>query len=96
MRADIVIIGGGVIGAAIARELSRYSLNIILIEKEDDVAKDISDASATTYLVKKPDEVVVELTAAFDTNGTNGVAEIWIDGNLRMLLGKVPIISAFL
>ncbi len=46
MRADIVIIGGGVIGAAIARELSRYSLNIILIEKEDDVAMGTSKGNS--------------------------------------------------
>jgi len=26
MKADVVIVGGGVIGASIARELSRYSL----------------------------------------------------------------------
>jgi len=38
MKTDVVIIGGGVIGTAIARELSQYSLDIILIEKEDDVA----------------------------------------------------------
>lgn len=36
---DITIIGGGVIGCAIARELSRYDLKIALIEKENDVAK---------------------------------------------------------
>ncbi|MBT9177027.1 MAG: hypothetical protein DDT20_01356 [Firmicutes bacterium] len=27
-RADVVIIGGGVVGAAIARELSRYNLSM--------------------------------------------------------------------
>jgi len=46
MKADVVIIGGGVIGAAIARELSRYSLNIILIEKEDDVAMGTSKGNS--------------------------------------------------
>jgi len=46
MRADVVIIGGGVIGTAIARELSRYSLNIILIEKEDDVAMGTSKGNS--------------------------------------------------
>jgi len=37
MNEDVVIVGGGVIGTAIARELSRYKLNIILVEKEDRV-----------------------------------------------------------
>jgi len=46
MKADVVIIGGGVIGASIARELSRYSLNIILIEKEDDVAMGTSKGNS--------------------------------------------------
>jgi len=46
MKADILIIGGGVIGASIARELSRYILNIILIEKEDDVAMGTSKGNS--------------------------------------------------
>ncbi len=46
MKADVVIIGGGVIGASIARELSRYSLNIVLIEKEDDVAMGTSKGNS--------------------------------------------------
>jgi len=35
---DVLIIGGGVIGCAIARELSRYKLSVLLVEKEHDVA----------------------------------------------------------
>jgi len=35
---DVLVIGGGVIGCAIARELTRYKLNVILVEKEHDVA----------------------------------------------------------
>lgn len=34
---DVLIIGGGVIGCAIARELSRYELDSILLEKECDI-----------------------------------------------------------
>ncbi|MEA2087267.1 MAG: NAD(P)/FAD-dependent oxidoreductase [Candidatus Caldatribacteriota bacterium] len=34
---DVVIIGGGVVGCAIARELSKYKVSIALLEKEDDV-----------------------------------------------------------
>jgi glycerol-3-phosphate dehydrogenase len=33
LEADVVIIGGGVTGAAIARELSRYRLRTVLVEK---------------------------------------------------------------
>ncbi|MDR2159902.1 MAG: FAD-dependent oxidoreductase [Treponema sp.] len=37
-RPDVLVIGGGVTGCAIARELSRYKLDILLIEKEHDLA----------------------------------------------------------
>ncbi|MEW6724696.1 MAG: NAD(P)/FAD-dependent oxidoreductase [Bacillota bacterium] len=39
---DVVVIGGGVIGCAIARELTRWSLSVALLEKEEDVAKHAS------------------------------------------------------
>jgi len=39
---DAVIIGGGVVGCAVARELTRWNLRIALVEKEDDVAKQAS------------------------------------------------------
>ena len=35
---DIVIVGGGIIGCAIARELSRYSLQTLVIEAANDIA----------------------------------------------------------
>jgi len=35
---DVLIIGGGVVGCAIARELARHQLSIMLVEKECDVA----------------------------------------------------------
>lgn len=35
---DVLIIGGGVIGCAIAREMSKNNLDILLVEKEYDVA----------------------------------------------------------
>ncbi|MFA5341918.1 MAG: FAD-dependent oxidoreductase, partial [Clostridia bacterium] len=34
---DVAVIGAGVIGCAIARELTRYNLDVILIDKEHDV-----------------------------------------------------------
>lgn len=35
---DALIIGGGVIGSAIARELSKSDVSVLLVEKEDDLA----------------------------------------------------------
>lgn len=43
---DICIIGAGVVGSAIAREASKYKLNIAVIEKESDVAEGISKANS--------------------------------------------------
>lgn len=37
-RPDVLIIGGGISGASIARELSKWKLNILLVEKESDLA----------------------------------------------------------
>ncbi|MFA5449204.1 MAG: NAD(P)/FAD-dependent oxidoreductase [Clostridia bacterium] len=35
---DALIIGGGIVGAAIARELSKYNISVMLVEKEYDLA----------------------------------------------------------
>ena len=45
-KADVVIIGGGIIGAAIARELSKYSVDVVLLEKGPDVAMGTSKANS--------------------------------------------------
>lgn len=45
MHADVVIIGAGVTGCSIARELSKYSLNLVLVEKECDVCFSTSKAN---------------------------------------------------
>lgn len=37
-RPDVLIIGGGIVGCAVARELSRLKLDILLVEKNNDVA----------------------------------------------------------
>ncbi|MGC8972030.1 MAG: NAD(P)/FAD-dependent oxidoreductase [bacterium] len=34
---DVIIIGGGIVGTAIARELAKYQLEVVLVEKEADV-----------------------------------------------------------
>lgn len=36
-RYDVIIIGGGVVGSAVARELTRYRLSVAVLEKESDV-----------------------------------------------------------
>lgn len=45
-RFDLIIIGGGVTGAALARELSRYRLKIALLEKEAELAFGVSKSNS--------------------------------------------------
>ena len=42
---DVLIIGGGISGVSIARELSKWNIDILLIDKESDVAKHASGAN---------------------------------------------------
>jgi glycerol-3-phosphate dehydrogenase len=46
MLHDVVIVGGGVIGCAIARELMRYDVRAVLVEKESEVGFGISKANS--------------------------------------------------
>lgn len=43
---DVAIIGGGVVGGLIARELSKYKLSICILEKENDVAMGATRANS--------------------------------------------------
>ena len=43
---DILIIGAGVTGCFIARELSRYNLNVIVLEKNNDVGNETTAANS--------------------------------------------------
>ena len=46
MKKDIIIIGGGVVGCAVARLLSRYEADIALLEGASDVAEGASKANS--------------------------------------------------
>lgn len=43
---DVAIIGGGIIGCAVARCLSRYNLKAVLLEKENDIAMGTTRANS--------------------------------------------------
>ena len=43
---DVIIIGAGVTGSAIARELSRYNANVCVLEKCEDVCEGTSKANS--------------------------------------------------
>jgi glycerol-3-phosphate dehydrogenase len=43
---DVAVIGAGVVGAAVARELAKYELKVIVLEKSEDVAAGASKANS--------------------------------------------------
>ena len=45
IAADVVVIGAGIVGTAIARELSRYDVSVVLVEKKSDVASGTTKAN---------------------------------------------------
>ncbi|WP_124065770.1 NAD(P)/FAD-dependent oxidoreductase [Clostridium sp. E02] len=69
---DVAIIGGGVIGCAIARELSRYELDICVIEREEDVCSGTSKANSAI------------VHAGYDAAPGSLKAKFNVEGNRRM------------
>ena len=72
---DIVIIGGGIIGSSIARELSKYKLNICVLEKELDVCLETSGRNSGVLHAgfnNKPDS----LMAKFCVEGNQNFEEV--------------------
>ncbi len=69
---DIVIIGGGVTGSAVARELSRYTLSVCLLEKEEDVCSGTSKANSAI------------VHAGYDAKPNTLKAKLNVEGNRIM------------
>ena len=46
MKTDVVVIGAGAVGCAIARELSKYKVNVVVVDKRDDVGGDASKSNS--------------------------------------------------
>lgn len=69
---DVVIIGAGVIGGMIARELSRYEADICILEKENDVAMGATKANSAI------------VHAGFDAKPGTLKAELNVRGSLMM------------
>lgn len=46
MKTDVVVIGAGAVGCAIARELSKYQIKVIVVDKNEDVGGDASKSNS--------------------------------------------------
>ena len=69
---DIIIIGAGVSGCAIARELSRYKADILVLDKEEDVCCGTSKANSAI------------VHAGFDARHGSLMARLNVEGSKRM------------
>ena len=70
-QCDAVVIGGGILGCFVARNLRRWNISVLLLEKEDDVCKGITRAnSAIVYAGydNKPGSLKAELTVRGNAN----------------------------
>ena len=67
---DILIVGGGVVGCALARELSRYRVSVTVVERGWDVAEGASKANSGIVHAGY-DAVPGTLKARFNVEGAN-------------------------
>lgn len=76
MDYDVLILGGGIIGCAAAYELSKYSLNIALIEKDYDIADDVALINcAVVYDGSECDDTLMSKLELMGNNIMEEIAE---------------------
>ncbi len=46
LKTDVVVIGAGAVGCAVARELSKYAVDVIVVEKNEDIGGDASKSNS--------------------------------------------------
>ena len=67
MKADVLVIGAGAVGTAITRELTKYRLNVICVDKREDVGGDCSKSNSAiihTGYDAKPGSLESELVVS--------------------------------
>ena len=72
---DVIIIGAGVVGALIAREASKYKLNVLVIDKENDVGNETSMANSA-IVHSGYDPLPGSLKARFNVAGNQMFGEL--------------------
>lgn len=74
-RFDVAVIGAGVVGASIARELSRYKLSTVVVERCEDVCSGTSKANSAIVHAGY-DAVPGSLKAKFNVRGAELIREL--------------------
>ena len=46
MRTNVVVIGAGAVGCAVARELSKYKIDVVVVDKNEDIGGDASKSNS--------------------------------------------------
>ena len=67
IKTDVVVIGAGAVGCAIARELSKYSIKVTVVDKNEDVGGDASKSNSAiihTGYDASPDTLESQLVVA--------------------------------
>ena len=71
-KSDVIIIGAGAVGSAVARELSRYELKVMVLEANQDVCEGTSKANSAI------------IHAGFDAETGSNKARLNVRGNRMM------------
>lgn len=75
---DVLVIGGGVIGCSIARELTRYNLDIMLLEKDSDICNGQSKAN-TAIVHGGYDAIPGTLKAKYNVLGNQMMGKVCVE-----------------
>ena len=68
-RCDVIVVGAGSVGCAVARELSQYHLDVVVLEKESDVAYGTSGRNSAV------------VHAGFNNRPGSLMAKLCVEGN---------------
>ena len=96
---DILIIGAGVTGCFIARELARYKLNVLVVEKDNDVGNETTAANSA-IVHSGYDPVPGTLKAKLNVLGNSMFVSVWHPSNaeahiLMTLFGTTNVLLVF-
>lgn len=91
MKTNVVVIGAGAVGCAVARELSRYDVSVVVVDKNEDVGGDASKSNSAiihTGYDASPDTLESQLVVAANPMYDTLAAEL--DVPFRRIGGILP------